>query len=465
MPWSPPFRFPGRTGAITTMRWTALLGLLLGSFASSAVAAPPTLVIEDPLNGKTKGRRSGGSLTSQGFRIQGVGNYIEYLPGSVPEGYVEFQASNLKPDGKGYPYGGKGELIVMFDGTLPYKKESYDSDPFKVFIRKLGEEYANYGHKNAMKLLFTGREGYSPTLTWNPKTWYTFKMEWAGNKARLYRDGKMLKEHRNTVTYRPAKHVIHIGSSARNSAVIGTIYRNVKIYRYGGPQPPEKDDSKLLGHTIGKSVIVGTTTTVSVTMQNTGNTSWTPGKGYKLGAVDEKDPFTRSTRVELPAGATIKPTAKQVFRFKLTAPNKPGQYITDWRMVREGVRWFGATVKVAVGVRKVPVERKPEPPAPEPGDPEQPSPAEGRPPEAEREPPPQLEPAKDSGSTDAGPGGTDGYGGGGEYGSDGGSVAQGDDDHGGCACDSRAGSGVPAPLLLIGLFAMFAIRRRKAWGR
>jgi alkylated DNA repair dioxygenase AlkB len=79
---------------------------------------------------------------------------------------------------------------------------------------------------------------------------------------------------------------------------------------------------------------------VSVTMQNTGNTTWTQGALYRLGAQDPQDNTTWGTnRVELPNA--VAPGQSVTFNFNVTAPTTVGTYHFQWRMVQDTVAWFG----------------------------------------------------------------------------------------------------------------------------
>jgi len=102
------------------------------------------------------------------------------------------------------------------------------------------------------------------------------------------------------------------------------------------------DDSQVVGVNIPSALSCGQTTSVSVTMKNIGTSTWTRAAGFKLGANDDSDPFTTNTRKWLPAGVSVAPGQNYTFTFNLTAPNQSGTYLTDWRMVHEGVAWFGA---------------------------------------------------------------------------------------------------------------------------
>lgn len=88
------------------------------------------------------------------------------------------------------------------------------------------------------------------------------------------------------------------------------------------------------------SIAAGTTANVSVSMKNTGTTTWTSAANYRLGSQNPQDNNTWGLgRVGLPSTTT--PTNIAVFNFGITAPTTPGTYNFQWRMVQDGVQWFG----------------------------------------------------------------------------------------------------------------------------
>ena len=81
---------------------------------------------------------------------------------------------------------------------------------------------------------------------------------------------------------------------------------------------------------------------VHVTMQNTGGTTWTPGALYRLGAVNPYDNTTWGlSRALLFNGESIAPGQQKTFAFTVRAPTAAGTYNFQWRMVQDGVTWFG----------------------------------------------------------------------------------------------------------------------------
>jgi Ig-like domain from next to BRCA1 gene len=109
-------------------------------------------------------------------------------------------------------------------------------------------------------------------------------------------------------------------------------------------------DAAFVSQSVTASMVTGQTYSVSVTMSNTGTTTWTPAANYRLGSQNPQDNSTWGmNRVNL--ASEVAPGAQATFTFTVTAPATPGTYNFQWRMVQDGVAWFGAsTVNVAVTV-------------------------------------------------------------------------------------------------------------------
>jgi hypothetical protein len=91
---------------------------------------------------------------------------------------------------------------------------------------------------------------------------------------------------------------------------------------------------------------------VSVTMKNTGPTTWRPGGAnpFRLGSQNPQDNSVWGTgRVDVPA--EVAPGDEATFRFAVVAPPSIGSYNFQWRMVQGAVEWFGDfTPNLTVGV-------------------------------------------------------------------------------------------------------------------
>ena len=75
-------------------------------------------------------------------------------------------------------------------------------------------------------------------------------------------------------------------------------------------------------------------------MQNNGAATWSTANNYRLGSQNPQDNGTWGLgRVDLPA--SVAPGGQVPFNFNVTAPSNPGTYNFQWRMVHDGVAWFG----------------------------------------------------------------------------------------------------------------------------
>jgi hypothetical protein len=100
----------------------------------------------------------------------------------------------------------------------------------------------------------------------------------------------------------------------------------------------------------------GQTYNVTVTMRNTGETTWSSAGNYFLGSQNPQDNnnFQRS-RVPMPY--PVPPGAQVTFNFTVTSPSTAGIFPLQFAMVQEWVEWFGAfTPTVNVEVRAMRLE-------------------------------------------------------------------------------------------------------------
>ncbi len=125
---------------------------------------------------------------------------------------------------------------------------------------------------------------------------------------------------------------------------VGSIADSVTVNVGAAPPPPPPnpvDDAQCVSQNGPPSTMTpGQSVAVSVTMVNTGNTTWTSGGGYKLGSQNPQDNTTWGFgRVPLPT--SVSPGGNATYNFNVTAPSAPGSYNFQWKSVREGVAWFG----------------------------------------------------------------------------------------------------------------------------
>jgi len=107
------------------------------------------------------------------------------------------------------------------------------------------------------------------------------------------------------------------------------------------PPPPVPQIIKVeyVSQSVPTNMTAGQTYSVTVSMKNIGNFTWPTGGDFKLGSVDD-DPTWGPTRVLL--DQDFPSNTVHDFVFNVTAP-AAGTYTFQWKMVQEGVTWFGPT--------------------------------------------------------------------------------------------------------------------------
>jgi hypothetical protein len=137
----------------------------------------------------------------------------------------------------------------------------------------------------------------------------------------------------------------HLNSNFFRSAAMWGIYKG--ICQYFGTSPTwDFYSDEYVSDTIPTAMTAGQSYNVSITFRNRG-VLWTTAKGFRLGAVGDSDPFTSFNRVDI--SGEVGPGSTYTFSFTMVAPAQ-GTYTTDWRMVRDGYTWFGATLTKQVNV-------------------------------------------------------------------------------------------------------------------
>ena len=122
---------------------------------------------------------------------------------------------------------------------------------------------------------------------------------------------------------------------------------------------PPVDDAAFVSQTAPPAFLCpGAVATVSVTMRNAGGSVW--DSTYRLGSQNPQDNGTWGIgRVFLASGETIAPGQSKTFTFNVTMPAASGSYNFQWRMVHEGVQWFGAFTPNVVATNVLPTAGAP----------------------------------------------------------------------------------------------------------
>jgi hypothetical protein len=102
------------------------------------------------------------------------------------------------------------------------------------------------------------------------------------------------------------------------------------------------DNSRFISQDIPTVMLANQSYTVSIIVENNGSNTWTKAAGYKLGSQNPADNSTWGVnRLYLDPTEAIAPGQQKTFTLTLIAPSTPGAYNFQWKMLQEGVNWFG----------------------------------------------------------------------------------------------------------------------------
>lgn len=109
------------------------------------------------------------------------------------------------------------------------------------------------------------------------------------------------------------------------------------------PEPPPEPiyyGVEFVGQSVPTTMVVGQSYNVSVSMRNTGEALWNAGQAFNLGSQNPGDNLTWGTG-RVPTPGTVGQGQIATFNFVATAPRTAGRYNFQWKMVQDGVLWFG----------------------------------------------------------------------------------------------------------------------------
>ncbi|PWU20771.1 MAG: hypothetical protein C5B50_03200 [Verrucomicrobia bacterium] len=116
------------------------------------------------------------------------------------------------------------------------------------------------------------------------------------------------------------------------------------------------NQATVVSSSVPSGVLPGATFSATVTMNNSGATSWYSSVPFQLGSQSPQDNTTWGlNRVNLPS-SPIAPGANATFTFNATAPTTPGVYTFAWRMIATNTPFgntFSTTINVGDGAKYV----------------------------------------------------------------------------------------------------------------
>jgi hypothetical protein len=114
------------------------------------------------------------------------------------------------------------------------------------------------------------------------------------------------------------------------------------------------NQAEFISQSVPTAMFVGETYNVWVKFKNVGNTTWQTSSNYWLGSQNLQDNM-RWGKNRVPLPAAVPPGGTITIPFTVTAPGTKGTHNFQWRMVQDGVEWFGPqTPNVPVTVKLPP---------------------------------------------------------------------------------------------------------------
>ena len=102
----------------------------------------------------------------------------------------------------------------------------------------------------------------------------------------------------------------------------------------------QTNNAQFISQTVPTNILPGAQFNISITLENTGGTTWSESTLYRLGSQSPTDNTDWGTnRITLPND--VAPTEQVTITATLTAPTNQGLYNFQWRMLQDGVAWFG----------------------------------------------------------------------------------------------------------------------------
>lgn len=104
-------------------------------------------------------------------------------------------------------------------------------------------------------------------------------------------------------------------------------------------------NAEFIAQNVPATLRAGQPYTVLVQMLNAGTAPWSEDTRVRLGAMQPQDTRTWRSTGRAYLSEAVAPGSTATFQIPITAPAQPGNYHFQWRMVKEGAQWFGATTQ------------------------------------------------------------------------------------------------------------------------
>jgi RHS repeat-associated protein len=297
----------------------------------SSVPADQTIYTYDQLNRVTSVTNPGNRKTSYAYDDSGNITAIK-APNGVVTSYT-YDAMNRVVSRtnsvytESYLYNNLGQLSQKRDPKGQYTTYAYDAKGRLSTVTYAGASYLTYSYDLLDRVTsVTDSSGSDKNVSF---TYFNENSNITGPKT--VTTGAGAAADTLIYTYDKVGNLLKISRQTSNASFVSMSLQN------GQPIPTQ--------------MVAGQTYPVQVKMQNTGNSTWTAAAAYRLGTQNPQDNTTWVSVNRVTLASTVNPGGTATFNFTITAPTTSGTYNFQWRMVQDGVQWFGAfSTNLVIGV-------------------------------------------------------------------------------------------------------------------
>lgn len=244
-------------------------------------------------------------------------------------------------------YDANGNLL--FDGTRSFEWDAAN----RLTAVTNGGHRSEFGYDGAgHRAMIVERDGGTVTS----KRHYV----WVGNDLAEERDATGTAATLPTALARSPGLARTAALLRRGQAAVetgGLASERSKAIAASGPAVPlaSGNNAGFVSQSVPASMTAGGVYNASVTLLNTGTTTWTAAAYYRLGSSNPQNNSTWGIgRVYLGANESVAPGQQKTFLFNVTAPASTGNYNFQWQLLQENAEWIGSptpnrAVSVAVG--------------------------------------------------------------------------------------------------------------------
>ncbi|HVG22031.1 MAG TPA: NBR1-Ig-like domain-containing protein, partial [Blastocatellia bacterium] len=336
------FLYPGSKGGPQPVPPAAPGGL----FASTASSSAINLTWVDNSNNE------------DGFKLErkAGANGVYALIATLPAGRVSHPDSGLSASTTYYyrikAYNGAGESAYSAESSATTSPAPTSNNA--AFVSQSVPTSLGAGQTATVSITMRN----SGTSTWTPGTYFLGSQNpqdnstWGLNRVNLASSVAPGSDATFTfnVTAPPTAGTYNFQwAMLQNTSFFGGFSANVPITvtSAGGGS---SDNAAFVSQFVPTSMTPGQSYTVTITMRNTGTSTWSPSTGYRLGSQNPQDNLTWGlNRASLLS--SISPGSSTSIKFTVRAPSTSGVYNFQWQMVKDGTGFFGSpTQNIAIQV-------------------------------------------------------------------------------------------------------------------